>query len=89
MNVVSLSIWDPKKKCKVLNPKAFEVEENMAEYKTILAPGAPWPTQVEKPTKPVKRVRAPRPPKDPSKQSLTDRMFEQWLAKNSGVNDGK
>jgi hypothetical protein len=55
-------------------------------YKTILAPNAPWPSKpVEKP-KPVVKKRVPPPPKDPSKIKHTDEMFQQWAAKNLGVN---
>jgi len=86
--MISLSVWCPKKRCKVLNPKAFEPEEDMPEYKTILAPNAPWPNKVEEQPK-VKAVRKPRPPNSTSKIAKTDRLFEEWLAKNSGGIHGK
>jgi len=57
----------------------------MTEYKTILAPNAPWPGKVEQP----KVVRKPRPPNSTSKIAKTDRLFEEWLAKNSGGKHGK
>jgi hypothetical protein len=61
----------------------------MTQYKTILADGAPWPEKpVEQPKveKPAPKKRVPPPPKDPSKIKQTDEMFQQWAAKNLGVN---
>ena len=82
-----LSVWDPVKRCRVLNPKAFEPEEEMTEYKTILAPNAPWPGKVvEQPKKKV--VRKPRPPNSTSKIANTDRNFERWI-KSIGTKHGK
>jgi len=58
----------------------------MTQYKTILAPDAPWPDKpVEKP-KPVAKKRVPPPPKSASKIQQTDKMFAEWAAKNLGVN---
>lgn len=87
-----LSIWDPVKRCRVLNPKAFEpeLEITMDTPKTILAPNAPWPNKPPEQTKPpVRRVRVPKPTKPPSKTKLTDQRYEQWAAKNLGENYGK
>lgn len=93
--MITLSVWDPRKRCRVLNPEAFdpppvqpEPEIDMTGYKTVLAPNAPWPNKVEKPTK-VAKVRPPRPPKAPSKFQKTNQMFEQWAAKHLGVKHGK
>jgi len=45
-----LSVWDPKKKCMVLNPKAFEPEP--PPPKTTLVPGVAWdPTIKPQPRK--------------------------------------
>jgi hypothetical protein len=58
-------------------------------YKTILAPNAPWPSKsVEQPkaVKAAPKKRVPPPPKNPSKIKQTDEMFQQWAAKNLGVN---
>lgn len=93
--MITLSVWDPKKRCRVLNPEAFdpppvlpEPEIDMTGYKTVLAPNAPWPGKpVEKP-KPAPRVRVPPPPKSPSKIARTDKMFEQWAAKQIGIKHG-
>jgi hypothetical protein len=50
----------------------------MMQYKTILAPNAPWPVQAKpKPAKQPKRV-MPKP--DPSKSKLVDANFERWLS---------
>jgi hypothetical protein len=82
---VPLSVWDPVKRCKVLNPKAFEPEEEMiGQPKTVLNPDAPW---LDKPVVKVAKKRTLPPPKDPSKQQRTDRMFELW-AKKQGIKHG-
>ena len=52
------------------------------EYKTILAPNAPWPGKVVKQPKVV--VFKPRPPNSTSKIANTDKNFERW-AKSLGV----
>lgn len=57
----------------------------MTEYKTILAPNAPWPGKPAEKPKPAPRVRVLPPPKDSSKQAHTDKMFEQWAAKQLGI----
>lgn len=45
-----LSVWDPKKRCMVLNPKAFEPEPEPP--KTTLVPGVAWdPTIKPEPRK--------------------------------------
>ena len=80
-----LSVWDPVKRCRVLNPKAFEPEEEMEEPKTILAPDAPWPGKVVK--KPKVVVRKPRPPNSTSKIQNTTKNFELW-AKKQGIKHG-
>jgi hypothetical protein len=79
-----LSVWCPVKRCRVLNPKAFEPEITMDTPKTILAPDAPWPSKVP----PPKVVRKPRPPNSTSKIQRTDKNFERW-AKNLGIEHGK
>ena len=61
----------------------------MTQYKTILAPNAPWPEKPVEQPKVVKAAPKPRklpPPKNPSKIQQTDKMFQQWAAKNLGVN---
>jgi hypothetical protein len=49
--------------------------------KTVLAPGAPWPTYEKpvevKPPKKKKKVIA----RKPSKKQITDKNFELWLRK--------
>lgn len=87
---IPLSVWCPVKRCKVLNPKAFEPEITMDTPKTILNPDAPWPNKPESKVKEV--VRKPRklpPPKDPSKIKRTDENFERWALKTFGENYGK
>lgn len=79
---IPLSVWCPVKKCRVLNPKAFEPEITVDTPKTILNPDAPWPG---KPV--VKKVKKKKLPKDPSKQQRTDEMFELW-AKKQGIKHG-
>jgi hypothetical protein len=84
--VIPLSVWDPVKRCRVLNPKAFEpTEEDMATHKTILATDAPWPNKVQ--PKP-KVVRKPRPPNSTSKIANTNKNFERW-ANNLGIKNVK
>jgi hypothetical protein len=61
----------------------------MTQYKTILADGAPWPDKPVEQPKVAKAAPKPRklpPPKDASKIANTDKMFQQWAAKNLGVN---
>jgi hypothetical protein len=83
---VPLSVWDPVKRCRVLNPKAFEP---MTEPKTTLAPNAPWPgNHAPKPPVVVRKRKLP-PPKNASKIKRTDENFERWAAKNLGENYGK
>jgi len=54
----------------------------MTQYKTVLAPNAPWHNKpAEKPKVVVKK----RPPKKVSKQQKTDAMFEEWASKNQGT----
>ena len=56
-------------------------------YKTILAPNAPWPNKpVEQPkaVKAAPKKRAAPPRKDGSRQANTDKLFQQWAAKNLG-----
>jgi len=55
-------------------------------YKTILAPNAPWPSKPVEQPKPVAKKRVAPKPKDPSKIKQTDEMFQQWAARNLGVN---
>jgi hypothetical protein len=56
-------------------------EEHM---KTVLAPNAPWPSNVEV-KKPAPKKRVPPPPKSASKIQKTDKMFQQWASKNLGA----
>jgi len=48
--------------------------------KTVLAPNAPWPAQVEVKPKPIKRVRKVMPKPNHSKRKLVDANFERWLS---------
>jgi hypothetical protein len=48
--------------------------------KTVLAPNAPWPSNVEV-QKPAPKKRVPPPPKSASKIKKTDAKFNEWLAK--------
>jgi hypothetical protein len=54
----------------------------MIQYKTVLAPNAPWPN---KPAEKQKVVVKKRPPKKVSKQQKTDEMFNEWASKNQGT----
>ena len=90
--MIPLSVWDPKKRCRVLNPLAFEQQPkeqepdiDMAKYKTVLAPNAPWPGKPAEKPKPVAKVRVRPPSKSLSKIARTDKMFELWAAKHLGV----
>ena len=54
----------------------------MIQYKTVLAPKAPWPNKpVDKP-KPVARKRALPPKKSTSKIQQTDKKFDEWADRN-------
>lgn len=57
--------------------------------KTVLAPGAPWPKQVD-PVKPVEPAKAlvkpkPKPKKKPSKIARTTAKYIEWAGKNLGA----
>jgi hypothetical protein len=53
----------------------------MMQYKTILAPNAPWHN---KPAEKAKAAKKKKPPKKVSKQQKTDAMFDEWASKNLG-----
>jgi hypothetical protein len=48
--------------------------------KTVLAPNAPWPVQVEVKPKPIKRVKKVMPKPNHGKRKLVDANFERWLS---------
>ena len=48
----------------------------MTQYKTILAPNAPWPTHAE----PVKKAKRVMPKPSLSKGKLVDANFDRWLS---------
>lgn len=57
--------------------------------KTVLAPGAPWPKQVDpvKPVEPVEPAKAPvkpkpKPKKKPSKIARTTAKYIEWAGRN-------
>jgi len=63
-----LSVWDPKKRCMVLNPKAFDPPPPAP--KTTLVPGVAWdPTIKPEPRKKQVRLK-------PEKQSNLDPLAE-------------
>jgi len=63
-----LSVWDPKKRCMVLNPKAFDPPS--PPPKTTLVPGVAWdPTIKPEPRKKQVRLK-------PEKQSNLDPLAE-------------
>ena len=55
----------------------------MTEFKTVLAPGAPWPVVARTEDKPKPKRKWVSKADGTSKRAQTDKKFEEWLKGNS------